>query len=58
MLLYSSNALKSQIELAMIPDTVSNPTIGTMRLQFWKDAILSFADPNVRIKSGLSWIVL
>ena len=37
-----------QNELAMIPDTVSNVTIAQMRLQFWKDAIASFSNPNVR----------
>ncbi|KAI9837292.1 MAG: hypothetical protein M1819_000366 [Sarea resinae] len=29
------------IELSLIPDTVSNPTIGAMRMQFWRDAIRS-----------------
>ncbi|KAL1891934.1 hypothetical protein Sste5346_007278 [Sporothrix stenoceras] len=27
------------LELARLPETVSNPTIGAMRMQFWKDSI-------------------
>ncbi|EPE05547.1 squalene phytoene synthase [Ophiostoma piceae UAMH 11346] len=27
------------LELSRLPETVSNPTIGAMRMQFWKDAI-------------------
>ncbi|KJR89735.1 uncharacterized protein SPSK_06371 [Sporothrix schenckii 1099-18] len=27
------------LELARLPETVSNPTIGAMRMQFWKDAV-------------------
>ncbi|KKY27906.1 putative squalene phytoene synthase [Phaeomoniella chlamydospora] len=29
------------IELSRIPDTVSHPTVGTMRMQFWRQAIAS-----------------
>lgn len=32
------------IELARIPDTVSHPTVGTMRMQFWRTAISSTLD--------------
>jgi NADH dehydrogenase [ubiquinone] 1 alpha subcomplex assembly factor 6 len=32
------------IEVARIADLVSNPTVGTMRMQFWKDAINSTFD--------------
>jgi NADH dehydrogenase [ubiquinone] 1 alpha subcomplex assembly factor 6 len=28
-----------QVELAMVQDNVSNVTIGTMRMQFWRDAL-------------------
>lgn len=28
-----------KLELAMIQDTVSNPLIGQMRMQFWRDAV-------------------
>lgn len=28
-----------QVELAMVQDNVSNATIGTMRMQFWRDAL-------------------
>jgi len=28
------------LELARLPETVSNPTIGRMRVQFWRDAIV------------------
>lgn len=34
------------IELARIPDIVSNPTVGTMRMQFWKNTIDSTFDGN------------
>ncbi|CAK7222024.1 hypothetical protein SCUCBS95973_004699 [Sporothrix curviconia] len=34
------------LELARLPETVSNPTIGAMRMQFWKDAINSTFDGN------------
>jgi len=27
------------LELARLPETVSNPTIGSLRLQFWRDAV-------------------
>ncbi|KAF9267427.1 hypothetical protein L218DRAFT_920270 [Marasmius fiardii PR-910] len=38
-------ALKAfSAELAMISDTVSNPTIGMMRMQFWKDAVKGISD--------------
>lgn len=34
------------LELARLPETVSNPTIGAMRMQFWKDAINNTFDGN------------
>ncbi|KAJ3801528.1 isoprenoid synthase domain-containing protein [Lentinula aff. detonsa] len=33
-------------ELAMIQDSVSNPTIGMMRMQFWRDAIKAMMNGN------------
>ncbi|THU87048.1 hypothetical protein K435DRAFT_745713 [Dendrothele bispora CBS 962.96] len=40
-------ALKAfYVELAMIQDNVSNPTIGMMRMQFWRDAIKAISDGN------------
>lgn len=33
-----------QVELATVQETVSNPIIGNMRMQFWKDALKSFSD--------------
>ncbi|KAK0201903.1 Squalene/phytoene synthase [Desarmillaria ectypa] len=40
-----SFALKAfSVELAMVQDSVSNPMIGQMRMQFWRDAIKSFSD--------------
>jgi NADH dehydrogenase [ubiquinone] 1 alpha subcomplex assembly factor 6 len=32
-----------QIELASVHDNVSNPLIGKMRMQFWRDAIKSLS---------------
>ncbi|GJE98318.1 squalene/phytoene synthase family protein [Phanerochaete sordida] len=32
------------IELATVQESVSNPIIGNMRMQFWKDALKGFAD--------------
>ncbi|KAF5369456.1 hypothetical protein D9758_002714 [Tetrapyrgos nigripes] len=38
-------ALKAfYVELAMIQDSVSNPTIGMMRMQFWRDAVKAISD--------------
>ncbi|CAK7242624.1 MAG: hypothetical protein STHCBS139747_004120 [Sporothrix thermara] len=34
------------LELVRLPETVSNPTIGAMRMQFWKDAVNSTFDGN------------
>ncbi|KAJ8080579.1 hypothetical protein PM082_017413 [Marasmius tenuissimus] len=40
-------ALKAfSVELAMVSDTVSNPTIGMMRMQFWRDAVKGITDGN------------
>ncbi|CAK7272622.1 hypothetical protein SEPCBS119000_005223 [Sporothrix epigloea] len=36
------------LELVRLPETVSNTTIGAMRIQFWKDAINSTFDGNPR----------
>ncbi|CAK7564075.1 MAG: hypothetical protein SEPTF4163_001958 [Sporothrix epigloea] len=36
------------LELVRLPETVSNPTIGAMRIQFWKDAINSIFDGSPR----------
>lgn len=33
-----------QVELAMVQEAVSNPVIGKMRMQFWRDAVKSIAD--------------
>ncbi|KIP08105.1 hypothetical protein PHLGIDRAFT_23729 [Phlebiopsis gigantea 11061_1 CR5-6] len=32
------------IELAMVQESVSNPVIGNMRMQFWRDALKSLSD--------------
>ncbi|KAK0221836.1 isoprenoid synthase domain-containing protein [Armillaria fumosa] len=38
-------ALKAfSVDLATVQDTVSNPMIGQLRMQFWRDAIKSFSD--------------
>ncbi|KAL0579125.1 hypothetical protein V5O48_002857 [Marasmius crinis-equi] len=40
-------ALKAfSVEIAMVSDTVSNPTIGMMRMQFWRDAVKGISDGN------------
>ena len=37
---YAYLALRAlNVETARIPDATSNPTVGTMRMQFWRDAI-------------------
>jgi hypothetical protein len=33
-----------QVDLAMVQDSVSNPTIGKMRMQFWRDAVKGITD--------------
>lgn len=33
-----------QIELATVQESVSNPIIGNMRMQFWRDALKGIAD--------------
>ncbi|EEB98193.1 hypothetical protein MPER_02344 [Moniliophthora perniciosa FA553] len=38
-------ALKAfSAELAMVQDAVTNPTIGAMRMQFWRDAVKSISE--------------
>ncbi|CCM03530.1 uncharacterized protein FIBRA_05664 [Fibroporia radiculosa] len=32
------------VELATVPEAVSNPTIGKMRMQFWRDAVKAIGD--------------
>lgn len=34
----------AQDELAMVQDSVSNPVIGKMRMQFWRDAVKGMSD--------------
>lgn len=34
----------AQDELAMVQDSVSNPMIGKMRMQFWRDAVKAMSD--------------
>lgn len=38
------NAYMSQVELAMIQDAVSNPMLGKMRMQFWRDAVKQISE--------------
>jgi len=41
----SYNAIRAlYIELASVQESVSNPTIGKMRMQFWRDAVKSISD--------------
>ncbi|KAH8114540.1 isoprenoid synthase domain-containing protein [Phellopilus nigrolimitatus] len=41
------------VELAMIQDSVSNPLIGQMRMQFWKDAVQQGRPPGHPIATAL-----
>ncbi|KAL5501513.1 hypothetical protein ACEPAH_8773 [Sanghuangporus vaninii] len=41
------------VQLAMIQDTVTNPLIGQMRMQFWKDAIQHLGAPQHPIAAAL-----
>lgn len=34
----------AQDELAMVQESVSNPMIGKMRMQFWRDAVKGMSD--------------
>ncbi|KIY48633.1 hypothetical protein FISHEDRAFT_42934 [Fistulina hepatica ATCC 64428] len=41
-------ALKAfNVDLALVQDTVSNPTIGQMRMQFWRDIVKSLHSENI-----------
>ena len=39
----------SQVELATVQESVSNPTIGKMRMQFWRDAIKGISDVRLEV---------
>lgn len=41
-----------QIELASIQETVSNPAIGRMRLQFWRDAVRDLSNVSSLLRSS------
>lgn len=40
-----------QVELAMVPESVSNTTLGLMRMQFWRDTIKGVANVCVTLFS-------
>lgn len=42
-----------KVELAMVQDTVSNPIIGQMRFQFWKDVVQSLIEVR---RHAMIWI--
>lgn len=48
-----ANLCRDKVELAMVQDTVSNPIIGKMRFQFWRDAVQSLIEVR---RHSISWI--